>query len=196
MIEIAVQLNRRNRYSNENNRITKNVGGKAIRLLGTKNFQQNSLCGSGYLDPDWCHLPWYIRRHGIQRTQVWFQLWRSEKWKHQSRPGKMLREIREAIQQIRFSCLWLRNHEFRPYYICMCYLLPNSKTYSQSTVAKHSWRWFRGTVARPRERIINRIQAFYRLLLSTIHQTCFRSSFHHPTNSVGLSFKVFLQVSL
>ena len=44
----------------------------------------------------------------------------------------------------------------------------------------------------PRERTINGIQAFYRLLRSTIHKTCFRSCFHHPTNSVALSFKVFL----
>ena len=51
-------------------------------------------------------------------------------------------------------------------------------------------------VARPRERIINGIQAFYRLLLSTIHKTCFRSCFHHPTYSVALSFEVFLQFSL
>ena len=39
--------------------------------------------------------------------------------------------IHEAVQQIRCSRLWLRDHQFLPYCCCICCVLPNSEKYSQ-----------------------------------------------------------------
>lgn len=52
----------------------------------------------------------------------------------------MFRGIRESVQQIRYSCLWFRDHQFRPYWYCVCHVLPNSEKYSRSTVAELNTR--------------------------------------------------------
>ena len=134
------------------------------------------------MDPDRCNLYCHLCQKICEKNtefKFFFRCGGAESEIIELVRGKCFKKYKEVFNKFGFPLYGFRIIYFVRIGLFLCFLFPTNGNYSRSTCHKK---------LSVRQCVLEK-KTFHRQLFSTIHKTCFRSSFHHPTKKLFYPLK-------